>query len=127
MYFRKSRPRTRCLYSADSTEPRSLFAASKRAAPLGLSALPLWVMRLPVSERMRACRLHRATLAEHAEVLMSTAGREKPHARSWSSAPHDHRFRSQFRDKVGTKFVCRRTSQHLFLALQWAKRDGPGR
>ena len=41
MYFRNSSPRTRCLYSADSTLPRSLFAASKSAAAFGLSPLPL--------------------------------------------------------------------------------------
>ena len=40
MYFRNSSPRTRCLYSADSTLPRSLFAASNRAAAFGVSPFP---------------------------------------------------------------------------------------
>src|SRR5215207_8615722 len=49
MYLRKMRPRTRCLYSADSTLPRSLLAASKSAAPLGFS--PLLVMGVRASSQ----------------------------------------------------------------------------
>ena len=52
-YFRKTRPRTRCLYTADSTLPRSLLAASKRAAPLGFSPFPWFVIALVASSLMR--------------------------------------------------------------------------
>ena len=44
MYFRNSSPSTRCLYSADSTLPRSLFAASNSAAAFGLSPLPFFMI-----------------------------------------------------------------------------------
>jgi hypothetical protein len=37
MYFRKISPRTRCLYSADSTDQRNLLHASNSAAPFGPS------------------------------------------------------------------------------------------
>jgi hypothetical protein len=36
-YFRKTRPSARCLYSADSTLPRSALAASKRSFSEGMS------------------------------------------------------------------------------------------
>jgi len=42
--FRNSSPSTRCLYSDDSTLPRSLFAASKSAAAFGLSPFPFFII-----------------------------------------------------------------------------------
>jgi len=89
MYFRKMSPRTRCLYSADSTLPRSLLAASKRAAASGPSPLDMFqtVTRSDAGREIRGLQVVRARCPGSRPSRREPRTARKPSSRAGDAQP----------------------------------------